>query len=52
MNNFNKLTNIEKQKVPSSNETDPKMAVTKASIFAMKAAQKYTLKGLRLDNKK
>jgi hypothetical protein len=52
MNNFNKLTNIEKQKMPSSNETDPKVIVTKAPLYAMKAAQKYKLKGLRLDNKK
>jgi uracil phosphoribosyltransferase len=51
-NDFNKLPDIEKQKVPSTSEVDPKMATVKTTISAVKAAQKYKLKGLNLDIKK
>ncbi|MCW8127379.1 hypothetical protein [Microbulbifer halophilus] len=49
---FNKLPDIEKQKVPSKSEIDPRMATAETTISAVKAAKKYKLKEINLDIKK
>jgi len=51
-NDFSNLPPVEKQKIASSAEIDPKMATSKTTISALRAAQKYKLKGLQLGDKK
>jgi hypothetical protein len=51
-NKFDKLPHAQKQIIASESEVDPKMAFTKNTISALKASQKYKLKGLKLDSKK
>jgi hypothetical protein len=51
-NKFNKLPHAQKQIIASESEVDPKMAFTKNTMSALKASQKYKLKGLKLDGKK
>lgn len=49
---FNKLPDSEKQRVPSAYEVDPQTVTVKTTLSAIKAAQKYKLKGLDLNIKK
>ena len=51
-NKFDKLPPAQKQIIASESEVDPKMALSKNTISALNASQKYKLKGLELDGKK
>ena len=51
-NKFDKLPPAQKQIIASESEVEPKMALSKNTISALNASQKYKLKGLKLDGKK
>ncbi len=50
-NNFFQLSDEEKQKTPNKSEVNPENSFIKTSISASHAAQKYKLKGLKLEKK-
>jgi hypothetical protein len=48
---FFKLADLEKQKIPHPDEIDPNNSFIETSIASLRAAQRYKLKGLKLDAK-
>ena len=50
--NTNSMSNLDKQKKQLSEEVADKDIVSKTTIYAMKAANKFGLKSLELNSKK